>query len=273
MQAQEKMGGGYIFVLLLNLLAIVPLLYLSLLGFTTQNLSMVVVSVIFFSFIILTLAFDFLKHIVPSGATYGHAAFSMTIGFIIAMFLNFNTSLKSVFSVPTSYLLSSIEGQLPLFWNFYANIFGAAVAEENLFLITLPLLTLGILSFAAKSVKILGNEYLQLVIASSISAVLFAYFHIGNSVIMAFIISAIIFRTFLIWATHGDRMMNLIPFLTVLLTFAYGFHISNNLSFYGIFTVFQTFLTEPFGIVILIFLISSFIFGFFYFLKLVGIRK
>lgn len=273
MQAQEKMGGGYIYVLILNLLAIVPLLYLSLLGFTTQNLSMVVVSVIFFSFIILTLAFDFLKHIVPSGATYRQAAFSMSIGFIIAMFLNFNTALKSVFSVPTSYLLSSIEGQLPLFWNFYANIIGAAIAEENLFLITLPLLTLGILSFAAKSVKILGNEYLQLGIASSISAVLFAYFHIGNAAIMAFIISAIIFRTFLVWATHGDRMMNLIPFLTILLTFAYGFHIGNNMSVFGGLTVFQTFITEPFGIAILLFLGSSFIFAGRYAMQKIGFFK
>ncbi len=279
---QEKLGGGALFLLLCVFMALVPLLWLSIFGFQTQNLQAIVVSTIFFSFLILPFVFDFFKFTMPSSETYGSAAFSFTVGGILAVALNWQSALAgfggggaeggmSIFSVPINYLLSSISGQLPQFWNYFVNIFGAAVSEEMLFLITLPIVIFLTLDYAGRSVEILKNKYLQIVIAGAIASVLFAGFHVGNLALTGFIVSSIIFRSFLIGMVWGDSKAEIIPYLAIVPSFAIGFHLMNNFCFFSLINVFQSFITEPFGIAALIFIFSSFALGLRFGLQKIGI--
>lgn len=266
----ENMKGGSIFVLILILFGILPLLYLGLWGYQTQNLSAFIISTIFLLFIIIPFAFDFFKYMSPSDSGYGQASLSFTIGAIAATAINWNsafqtqaatTPIQSIFSTPLNYLLSAISGQLPTFWNYYSNIFGAAISEESLFLITLPIIGFYLLDFAGKHLEILSNKYIQIAMVSAVVGIFFAVFHIGNTALIGFIVSAIIFRSFLIGIVHGESEKNILPWIVIVPSFAFGFHAFNNLSIFGFFNVFQVFLSEPLGIILTIFLVSTFVFG------------
>jgi len=279
MPEHDKLGGGGIFLLICVLVSLIPLLWLSIFGFQTQNLQAIIIAFIFFSFLILPFSFDFVKFTLKSGESYGAAAFSFTLGAVLAVALNWQSAFAgfgggggmSVFSVQLNYLLSSISGTLPNFWNIFANSFGAAVAEEMLFLITLPIAVFLILDYAGKSVEILKNKYLQIGAAIAVSAPLFAFFHVGNLALTGFIISAIIFRSFLIGMVYGDSKTEIIPYVALVPAFAISFHVFNNFSFFGLFNVFQAFIAEPFGIAALLFIGSSFAFGGHFALKKFGI--
>jgi len=268
MENGENLKGGAVFIFIVILLALAPLLWLALFGYQMQNLQAFIVASIFLLFLILPFSFDFIKYMMPSGTGYGAAALSFTVGAALAAVLNWNALFQpsqqamSIFSVPTNFLLSTISSQLPLFWFYFTNTFGAAVSEEMLFLITLPAILFIVLDFAGKQVEVFSNKYLQIAIVAAIAGVLFAVFHIGNLALTGFITSAIIFRAFLIGIVHGERLEGLVPFITIVPSFAIGFHLFNNMLVMGISNVLQAFIAEPLGILLIVFLGSTFLFGF-----------
>jgi hypothetical protein len=254
---QEQVSGALVFWLVLIATAIIPLLYLQVWAYQNINMKAFIVGNIFVVFILFTFAFDFQKRLYPSKSSFLANCFSLTIGIGFGTILGFLSSLNQqsvlgLFTVSQQYLLSEISAQLPLFWSTFANTVGAPVAEELLFLISIPTILFIILEFAGRKYKLFKNALVQTAIVAGVVGPLFAFFHVGNIALFGFIISAIIFRVLTIAIVYGDQKSDLIPLISIIPAFGVGYHIANNVMSSGGWGFFiQTMFLDVFGIVFL----------------------
>lgn len=263
---KEQAIGALAFWLILIAVALVPLLWLQVWAYQNLNMKAFVVGNIFIIFIILTFAFDFNKHMYPEKSTFSQNALSFSLGCLLGTGLGWltsiNQSLFGVFTVSQQYLLSEVTAQLPLFWSTFANTIGAPVAEEMLFLITIPVILFTVMHYAGTKIKLFKNPLLQVMVVAGVAGPLFAFFHVGNVALMGFIISAILFRVMAVVFVHGDVKSNILPVVTIIPSFGVGYHASNNIMASGGWEFFvNTMMLEVFGWLVLIVFAVFFIAG------------
>jgi len=259
-------AGALAFWLILIAVALVPLLWLQVWAFQNLNMKAFVAGNIFIIFIILTFAFDFNKNLYPKKSSFSQNSLSFILGIIfgslLGMLTNLNASIFAVFSVSQQYLLSEVSSQLPLFWSVFTNTIGAPVAEEMLFLISIPAIIFAIIVYVGARYKIFSNPLLQVLIVAAVVSPLFAFFHVGNLALTGFIISAMLFRTLAILFVYGDEKSNIVPVLAIIPAFGVGYHLANNVMSVGGWLFFvNTMMLEPFGFVVLFALAIFFLSG------------
>jgi len=137
-------------------------------------------------------------------------------------------------------LMSLISSQLTASEDFRLNVISVPVAEELLWLITIPMFVVLLLN-AASNWKKLGwmeNKWVQLVVVILVSGSSFALFHVGqingsllDKVTLTFLVSAFIFRAILLILVSepGEKA---IKWLDVTTMAAIGAHIGNNWATY-----------------------------------------
>lgn len=172
------------------------------------------------------------------------------IGFLIfgalISFLSDSFSIFSFVVVPSQYLLSSVTAQMPYFWSLFLTNIGAPIAEEIIFLVTIPSIIHIILKVLSKSYPKLKDKYIQMAIIVAITAPLFANFHVGNIGLTGFFIAAVLFRTVQIVLRETEANKTLFG--------AFGFHAGMNIgSTGGLLAFISVFMTETTGILILLF--------------------
>lgn len=230
MKKKEENIGALAFWFIIIAMALIPLLWLQVWGYQNINMRAFVVGSLFVSFIVLTFAFDFSKHFYPAGSTFTENCLSFAIGIVFGTLFGALSaqSIFTLFTVSQQYLLSEITAQLPLFWSTFANTVGAPVAEELLFLVSIPAILFVIVGFVSTRFKLLSNPLLQVAIVAGVVGPLFAFFHVGNVALMGFIISAIFFRILMIGMVHGDMKSDIVPLIALIPSFAIGYHMANN---------------------------------------------
>jgi len=265
--------GAVVWWMIVLGLTLISLMYLMVWGYQNSNMKAVIVALIFVLFIVIPITFEMFKFLVPGRSSFGGTALSYVIGLVVSSFIGVMSvtrpteSVFSLFTVQKQYLLSEISAQLPLFWSKFTDIWGASTGEELIFLITLPVILFGMLTFIANSSRLtfLKNAWVQIIIVMLIDAPLFYYFHVGNVGIITFMIAAIIFRCVILGIVWGDMKEDLVPYLLIGPAFAIGLHQGNNIMTTGGWSEFLSVMsTNPFGIVIVLFLIINIAFAFWF---------
>lgn len=221
------------------ILALVSFIYLSIWGFHNDNLRAVTISFIFISMILSAIAISRDK-IFDMASTWGQSCFWFTVGFFFYMTLTFITtgrSSYSIFQLQGNELFASISGSLPIFWEFFINAVTIPIAEEMLWLFGLPIVLFWMLDKIGGVYKVSNQGWfkiLSIFIVILVGGITFAIFHVGKFFI-AFIISAIIFRTINTIMVWGEDKENIIPYISIVPAFAIGTHMGNNWSGVGFF--------------------------------------
>ena len=270
MDISDQPTGGAAFWIILLLVSVIPIAYLSNWALHNDSIRAFVISAILMFFILLTLSLDFFKYLFPKGSSFSQNAFSLWLGIGLGTLLYFISSRShfALFTIPKQQLLSQLSGQLPLFWDKYINTIGAAFTEEIMFLVSIPLVLFFILNWIGEKIELFKNPIFQTILVAAIVSPLFAIFHVGEAGLMSFFISAILFRSFLIISVQGDRLFNLIPFITLTVSFAVGFHMMNNVMVSGGISEFIKIMSSNiWGVVVLIFLSLTFVSSLIYLMK------
>lgn len=154
--------------------------------------------------------------------------------FLISVFAVDNSIFQFAILNVTEGVFAQAASVLGSFPGFYLITVAAPVAEELLFFVALPgiLLTFIIGISKIKPFSFLGNPFLQTGIVIAVVAPIFAAFHVGQAGLMAFFISAMIFRG-IILAIGTDVRNDFIPFLSAGVLFAIGGHMANNIQATG----------------------------------------
>jgi len=254
--------SGLIWWMIIISISIISLLYLDVWAFYNMNMKAFVSSTIFMLFIIIPFVFEMKKYLIPEGISFQKCAISYSLGLIISSLIGVlanirqTASIFSMFTITTQQLLSQVSSQLPLFWSKFIDTQGASTAEELIFMIAAPVILFSILNYIGKQTRLtfLSDARVQIPIVIAVVAPMFALFHVGNAVLVTFIISAIAFRAILLGLVWGDIKENLVPFLLIAPAFAVGFHQGNNIMATGGWSSFvSVMLTNPFGYAVLIF--------------------
>jgi len=249
--------GGQVFSMVHLFVFVTPLLWLLVWGFQELNFRAFAAAGIFIIFVLMAIAAGLMSLMSESRATYGGTAFSMWIGMLLAAMVGMMSgqrvvgSLFSAFTIDRAEIFSTFEAQLPTFWRWYTTNIGAPYSEEALFLLFIPVMLLGILTYASRDIGVLKSDLAKVAVMIMITAPLFAYFHVGNIGLVSFAIAAIIFRSLLIASVWGDRLGDWIPSFTATFFFAVGYHIMNNvISTGGIWYGITVLATHPFGVIV-----------------------
>lgn len=227
---ENKLNTGGIFWLVWIGISLLSFLYLSL--YSAMVLGSLLGTILGVIFIMIILIANFFgKFELIMNDSFGISALSYTIGFwLFVIVSSIATSIKSlsIFSMGTNQLMATISGEIPQFWEFLINAITIPVAEELLWLIGIPILIFKIMDIAAMKYDFMKNQWLQIFIATVISGLTFAFFHVGKVALIGFIIAALIFRTLMIGIYWGDERKNIIPWLVIAPSFAIGAHQANN---------------------------------------------
>jgi len=225
--------GSSIFWILVTVLSAGGLLYMLIWSLQNDSLKGVILSMIFLMFIVMGLVLSKFK--VFSAGTWGQNCLSVTIGFIIWLFVagqQKTVAAFSLFSVSQNALYATIVGTIPQSLNFVMNTLVIPVAEEMFWLFGITFVVLSIVRQMSKKYDFLENIWIQIAIVSAISGITFATFHVGKAS-LSFVIAAVIFRTTLAVLILGDGYEDIIPYITVGWAFGLGAHIGNNWGVFG----------------------------------------
>jgi hypothetical protein len=258
MAATDEKQTGNAFWILFTLIAIVNLTYLAFWSFYNENLKGLAIAIILSILLIFT-------HIISRGevfqlkGSFRKNAFWFTIGFIIwgavivgKRFAQTGTWIFSVLSTVTpqsNVLFAEISQDLPTFWQFIIDNINNPFVEEAFWLIGLPYAVIwlfDILSKEREHLEFLGNPVVKFLATIILCGVTFPIFHVRGLVI-AFIMSALIFRTLIIVFYWGDELLDMFPDLKVIASFAVGMHMANNWVEYGFFKGIQVLSTNYYG--------------------------
>lgn len=159
------------------------------------------------------------------------------LGFGLFFFINLLATQFSLFQFSVLNIGGSIFSQAgevlgpDTFKGMLMNTVSAPLAEEIAFFFLIPLIFIFILTDIAKnykSLKFLDNMYVQFLIYAPITAYLFAGFHVGQEGVIAFFVSALIFRMILLGLSLDSRK-NIFNGVFVGVLFAIGGHMANNI--------------------------------------------
>lgn len=232
MNKDEINIGGSSFWILLTLVAISSLVFLLIWSFFENSIRGAVVSIIFLGMILASSILSRLK--VFDFNSWGDNTLSFTIGFWLWIGVGSFFGTQSVLSVSSNQLFATISGELPQLVDFVVNTFLVPIAEELFWIVALPFAIISMLNNAGNRVSFFKNGVLQIIITVLIGATTFAFFHVGNVAFVAFIISAMIFRTLMVVLIYGEQKYDIIKGVNLVAGFAVGAHIANNLSNFGI---------------------------------------
>jgi hypothetical protein len=227
------------FYILLIFMVILGLSYLGIWSYINNSVKGAIIFSIFFALTITGVIFSFLYDTIEKSSWTNNCNLFLA-GFLIWSLLGlYGGQAKSILSVSTNNLLSSISGEIPQLIDFLSTVFVVPIAEEIFWMITIPFSVITILDIASKGktrnfdLKFFGNKWFQLVIIMFISAWTFAEFHVGKQA-LTFIIAAMIFRGTQIFLVFGDRFFDLFKWVSMALSFSVGAHIGNNWASYGL---------------------------------------
>lgn len=270
-ESRFPISGGQAFWIGWLLVALIPLAWLSNWGYQNGSLAAFAISVIFLLLIIITLALKlFTKLWQPNESedgstkttTFSQQSLSAVLGglFGILIIKLSQWTTFSLLALPRQEVLAALGGNLPLFWNKFVNVIGASFAEEMFFLVALPFLIFMILEWVGSVFSPAKNPWFQILVVSVIVGPLFAWFHVGSAGVVAFLIAAAIFRIVNIVFVHGDRLLNIVPFASLTISFSFFMHMFNNIWALGGFGEFLSVMaTQPVGWVVIAFLSVTFI--------------
>ena len=244
--------GGSIFWILMVLLSLSGLTYLLIWSFHNDSVRGVVVSVIFTTLIIAGILLSRMK--IFDFYSWGDNALSFTIGFFAWLGLGSLFGQQSVLSVSENHLFAAIAADLPQLVEVILNVFIIPIAEEIFWMVGIPFALISIMNQLSKNYPIWKNLYLQMFVIIVIASTTFAIFHVGRMFI-GFIIAAMVFRTIMVVLIYGDHKFDMIKGINLVVGFAIGAHIANNLIHTGIektWLVLQT-NTTVFAIVLIFF--------------------
>jgi hypothetical protein len=231
---------GSIFLIIFTLLSFVGLLYLGIWSAQQQNIYGVAVAFVFTTMVIGSIAIT-KGEIFRLGSSWKKECVSFTVFFFIFFLWSkigslIGTKSYNMFSMGQSSLFATISSKLPLFWEVFMNNIVIPFSEESVWLVGLPIMLFWIMDLAGRNEKLsfFANKYAQMVITIILCSVSFALFHVGNVMLIGFIISAIIFRTVLITIYWGDKRFNLFNHLTIFLSGGIGAHSGANFGATGI---------------------------------------
>jgi len=228
MEKEDFNIGGSIFWILLILISLMGLSYLMLWSFHNNSVRGAVIGTIFITMIISGILLSRSK--VFDMSSWTDNALSFTLGFGIWALLGsiFSSQSTVSFSLQQNHLFATIASELPIFTEMIINNFIVPISEELFWMIGIPFALISIMNQIGKRYEIFKNDFLQMGIIIVIAGSTFAAFHIGKAFI-AFIIAAIIFRTILIVMVYGDYKFNFLKGINIVVGFAVGAHIANNI--------------------------------------------
>ena len=220
--------GGSAFWILLILISLMGLSYLMLWSFHNNSVKGAIISTIFMTMIISGILLSRSK--IFDMNSWSDNALSFTIGFGLWAILGTLFTRQSMLSVsiPKNYLFATISSELPVFTEMIINNFIVPISEELFWMIGIPFALISIMSAFGKKYEFMNNDILQIIVVIIIGSSTFAIFHIGKYFI-AFIISAIIFRTIMIIMVIGDYKFDLLKGINLVAGFSVGAHMSNNI--------------------------------------------
>lgn len=158
-------------------------------------------------------------------------------------------------------VFSSAVPYLDAFNSSFITTIAAPLAEEMIFLLVVPLAVLGFADALSKGlgVKFLANTNVKLVSAILVSSVAFLFFHVGLTENSSFVWALLIFRALLIAIIYGDLLFDWVPYVTLGVMAAVGFHIGNNVAATGGWLLWlQVMLTNGFGVAEVLLIASAF---------------
>lgn len=133
------------------------------------------------------------------------------------------------------------------FWANFLTTIIATNTEEGFFLLAVPAIIILFLRWLSEIFPILKNKILQLLILISSVGGMFAYFHVLQATMVIFILSAFVFRAFLLILTYENAFGDFLPGLTIAYSFSVSVHFINNVMATGVFNWFGIMLTHPLG--------------------------
>jgi len=243
--------SGSIFWLILTFISLMGLTLLGLWAFHNKHLQAFFVSFIFFGMIIsgIVLAMLSNKKLYDFG-TFTQSCVGFTIGFIPYYFIGGLE--KSVLSLTENSLFSAVSSELPQAISVLMTGFVIPFSEEILWIIGIPYTLIAILDVAGKKYKFFKEPIVQIIIIGVVAATSFAFFHIGK-LVLAFLLSALIFRLVMIFMILGDQKSDLLKFLFIPVSMAVGAHMGNNLAPIGIFQGFSIIFQYNAGIALILY--------------------
>lgn len=176
------------------------------------------------------------------------------IGCGIAFFISIVNIFAPGFSIiatpfQTGTLLSTATENLATFDRHLANTVMAPLMETFVFV--------GHFLFAWILVTVLGKivgmgntmKNVMLIIFYIIfSSITFYYFHVGLVGVTSFLISVVIYRSLMGFLIFGDKLFNIVPFMTIAIAAEFGFHwVGNIQNTIGFIEWFRIMLTDTFG--------------------------
>jgi len=247
--------GTSIFWILILTIAFSGMTYLSIWSYHNNSVQGIILAVMFVTMIIFGIIFS--KFEIFSLGTWKENSTSFTIGFLIWGAIGAFQSLKSVLATQPNQLFSTVSGDMPQLLNYLMTVYVIPISEELFWVVALPYVVFSILDQIGKTWKLASNFVFQMVILVIIGGASFGAFHIAK-LNWAFLISAFIFRGVMLIVPWSDMKANVFKHTKLIVSFALGAHIGNNMMAYGFaegFTLLTTNFFTVGWIVILLFIV------------------
>jgi len=222
--------GTSIFWILIMMIALSGMVFLCFWAYQNNSVQASILGFMF-TFMIFT-GIIYSKFEIFSIGTWKENSSSFTLGFLVWSGIGFFTSLKSVLSTPPNQLFSTVSGEMPQLLNYLMTVYVIPISEELFWVVALPYVVFSILDQLGKTWKLASNFIFQLVILVIIAGVSFATFHIAK-LNWGFLISAFIFRGIMIAVPWADMKIDAFKNTKLIISFALGAHIANNMFAYG----------------------------------------
>lgn len=256
MNSDEINTGGSAFWIFITLVSLLSLVFIMIWSYNAKSAQGAILALIFFAMIVSSTLFSRLR--IFDWASWGDNTLSFTIGFIIWMVIG---SISSLSVVSQNHLFAAISSELPIILELSTTVFLIPIAEEMFWMIGLPFALTSIMNIAGNRFSFAKQAWFQIPVIVLIGALSFAFFHVGNTAFIAFIIVAMIFRSIMLFFVYAEHHYNIFKKINLVAGFAIGAHIANNLLAFGIKTSWLT-MTSNFwfvGFFILAFLAIMFV--------------
>lgn len=223
--------GDSVFWILIVLMVLSGMSYLGIWSYHNNSIQGALLSSMFFAMIISGIVLS--RFQIFDMGTWGENTFSFMLGFGLWMLIGSFFGTQSVLSVSQNQLYSTIAGELPELLNFVMNVIVIPISEEIFWMIALPFGLFSIMHTIGKKVDWINNAWFQIFVVCIVGGITFGIFHVSNF-FLPFLISAFIFRSTLVILVWGDKMTDWIKPVKLIVAFAVGGHIANNMFAYGL---------------------------------------
>jgi len=225
--------GGSAFWIFIILISLMGLSFLGIWSYQNNSIKGAIISFIFFAMIISGIVLS--KFEVFNLGSWGENSLSFMIGFLIWIGVGSIFGTQSILSVSENSLFSAIAGELPQLLEFLMTTFVIPISEELFWMVAIPFSLISIMNLMAKEkrLSIFGSSWLQIFVIVLISGITFAAFHVGR-LFIAFLIAAFLFRAAMVVLVYGDMKLDIFKPVRLVVAFALGAHIANNLNNYGL---------------------------------------